>query len=171
MAKRQAVWLPRAARDNAQRVRAHCPNNNCPCDPFFHRDLLPFPCRETNLMTWKCFIPGKDGTIWEGGFYPLTMVFTEDYPAKPPKVSGSGRCSGLEEEAALLLAPTLDANALPSPRPFPPAVCLSQGFFSPQHLPLRHRLPLHSERGRAVAALHHRQADPHGHSGTAGQPQ
>lgn len=27
----------------------------------------------------------------EGGFYPLTMEFTEDYPAKPPKVSaGAG---------------------------------------------------------------------------------
>lgn len=38
-------------------------------------------------MRWKCFIPGKEGTIWEGGFYPLTMEFTEDYPAKPPKVS------------------------------------------------------------------------------------
>jgi len=37
-------------------------------------------------MKWKCFIPGKDGTLWEGGFYPLTMTFTEDYPAKPPKV-------------------------------------------------------------------------------------
>ncbi|PRW60558.1 SUMO-conjugating enzyme SCE1 [Chlorella sorokiniana] len=40
---------------------------------------------ETNLMRWKCFIPGKEGTIWEGGFYPLTMEFSEDYPAKPPK--------------------------------------------------------------------------------------
>ena len=41
-------------------------------------------------MRWKCFIPGKEGTIWEGGFYPLTMEFSEDYPAKPPKV-GAGR--------------------------------------------------------------------------------
>lgn len=37
-------------------------------------------------MKWKCFVPGKKGTDWEGGFYPLTMEFTEDYPAKPPKV-------------------------------------------------------------------------------------
>lgn len=28
-------------------------------------------------MKWKCYIPGKEGTIWEGGFYPLTMEFTE----------------------------------------------------------------------------------------------
>ncbi len=37
-------------------------------------------------MKWKCFIPGKKGTDWEGGFYPLSMEFTDDYPAKPPKV-------------------------------------------------------------------------------------
>ncbi len=37
-------------------------------------------------MKWKCHIPGKDATDWEGGFFPLTMEFTEDYPTKPPKV-------------------------------------------------------------------------------------
>jgi ubiquitin-conjugating enzyme E2 I len=41
-------------------------------------------------MKWKCFVPGKKGTDWEGGFYPLTMEFTEDYPAKPPKVWRGG---------------------------------------------------------------------------------
>lgn len=47
-------------------------------------------------MRWKCFIPGKEGTIWEGGFYPLSMEFTEDYPAKPPKVgAGPGSCAQL----------------------------------------------------------------------------
>ncbi|KAI6180174.1 UBC core domain-containing protein [Aphelenchoides besseyi] len=39
-----------------------------------------------NLMQWQCAIPGKPGTIWEGGLYPLTMTFREDYPATPPKV-------------------------------------------------------------------------------------
>lgn len=38
-----------------------------------------------NLMKWKCHLPGKNGTDWEGGYYPLTMVFSEDYPTKPPK--------------------------------------------------------------------------------------
>eukprot|EP01116_Phalansterium_solitarium_P024304 TRINITY_DN8877_c0_g1_i2.p1 TRINITY_DN8877_c0_g1~~TRINITY_DN8877_c0_g1_i2.p1 ORF type:complete len:159 (-),score=6.66 TRINITY_DN8877_c0_g1_i2:174-650(-) len=38
-----------------------------------------------NLMVWECGIPGKPGTNWEGGVYPLTMEFTEDYPSKPPK--------------------------------------------------------------------------------------
>ncbi|GAQ83325.1 sumo conjugation enzyme 1 [Klebsormidium nitens] len=38
-----------------------------------------------NLMTWHCSIPGKKDTDWDGGFYPLTMLFSEDYPSKPPK--------------------------------------------------------------------------------------
>lgn len=51
-----------------------------------HTPVAPAPCRETNLMKWNCHIPGKEGTLWEGGFYPLTMEFTEEYPARPPKV-------------------------------------------------------------------------------------
>ncbi|KAL5652732.1 hypothetical protein ACJX0J_038190, partial [Zea mays] len=38
-----------------------------------------------NLMVWNCTIPGKHGTDWEGGYYPLTLHFSEDYPSKPPK--------------------------------------------------------------------------------------
>ncbi|CAL4915292.1 unnamed protein product [Urochloa humidicola] len=38
-----------------------------------------------NLMIWNCTIPGKQGTDWEGGYYPLTLHFSEDYPSKPPK--------------------------------------------------------------------------------------
>lgn len=38
-----------------------------------------------NLMVWQCTIPGKAGTDWEGGCYPLTLNFSEDYPSKPPK--------------------------------------------------------------------------------------
>lgn len=40
-------------------------------------------------MKWNCHIPGKQGTDWEGGFFPLTMEFSEDYPTKPPKVCDS----------------------------------------------------------------------------------
>ena len=39
----------------------------------------------TNLLKWKCSIPGKAGTDFEGGFYPLSMEFSEDYPQTPPK--------------------------------------------------------------------------------------
>mmetsp|Transcript_20475 Transcript_20475/g.56771 ORF Transcript_20475/g.56771 Transcript_20475/m.56771 type:complete len:115 (+) Transcript_20475:173-517(+) len=42
-----------------------------------------------NLMSWKCHIPGKKETDWAGGFYPLTMEFSEDYPTKPPKGSST----------------------------------------------------------------------------------
>ncbi|KAL2906321.1 SUMO-conjugating enzyme SCE1 [Bienertia sinuspersici] len=38
-----------------------------------------------NLLQWQCIIPGKAGTDWEGGYYPLTMHFSEEYPSKPPK--------------------------------------------------------------------------------------
>lgn len=48
--------------------------------------LLP-PCRSVNLMKWNCHIPGKTNTDWDGGYFPLTMEFLEDYPAKPPKVT------------------------------------------------------------------------------------
>ncbi|KAL9650451.1 hypothetical protein ABK040_004675 [Willaertia magna] len=39
----------------------------------------------TNLMLWHCGIPGKQGTIWEGGEYKLSIEFSEEYPSKPPK--------------------------------------------------------------------------------------
>ena len=44
-------------------------------------------CRAINLMKWKCHVPGKTKTDWEGGYFPLTIEFSEDYPSKPPKVS------------------------------------------------------------------------------------
>jgi ubiquitin-conjugating enzyme E2 I len=40
----------------------------------------------TNMFRWKCSIPGKEGTLWEGGLFPLTLDFSADYPAKPPSV-------------------------------------------------------------------------------------
>uniref|UniRef100_A0A673MEA0 SUMO-conjugating enzyme UBC9-like n=1 Tax=Sinocyclocheilus rhinocerous TaxID=307959 RepID=A0A673MEA0_9TELE len=38
-----------------------------------------------NLMNWECAIPGKKGTLWEGGLYKLRMLFKDDYPSSPPK--------------------------------------------------------------------------------------
>ncbi|XP_049368209.1 SUMO-conjugating enzyme SCE1-like [Solanum verrucosum] len=43
------------------------------------------PDGSANLMVWHCSIPGKTATDWEGGFYPMTMHFSENYPYKPPK--------------------------------------------------------------------------------------
>jgi ubiquitin-conjugating enzyme E2 I len=37
-----------------------------------------------NLMKWVCKIPGKADTNWAGGMYPLDIIFSEGYPAKPP---------------------------------------------------------------------------------------
>ena len=38
-----------------------------------------------NLMLWKCLIPGKEGTDWEGGLFKVDMHFSDEYPSKPPK--------------------------------------------------------------------------------------
>ncbi|KAJ3389033.1 E2 SUMO-conjugating protein ubc9 [Lobulomyces angularis] len=40
-----------------------------------------------NLMQWTCGIPGKENTPWENGLYTINMVFDNNYPVKPPKVS------------------------------------------------------------------------------------
>ncbi|CAM0903223.1 unnamed protein product [Alopecurus aequalis] len=37
-----------------------------------------------NLMIWQCVIPGKQGTDWEGGYFPLTLQFDDNYPTTPP---------------------------------------------------------------------------------------
>merc|ERR1712137_1117469 len=38
-----------------------------------------------NMLVWNCGVPGKADTDWEGGLYPVTCHFTEEYPSKPPK--------------------------------------------------------------------------------------
>ena len=40
---------------------------------------------ELDMMKWEAAIPGKEGTIWEGASYYLTLAFTPEYPTKPPK--------------------------------------------------------------------------------------
>ncbi|KAL3677737.1 hypothetical protein R1sor_020693 [Riccia sorocarpa] len=42
------------------------------------------PDGSMNLMVWRCTLPGKPGTDWEHGFFPLAIHFTEDYPTRPP---------------------------------------------------------------------------------------
>ena len=43
------------------------------------------PDGSTNLLKWKCIIPGKAKTHWENGRYTLTLTFTEEYPFTPPR--------------------------------------------------------------------------------------
>ena len=42
---------------------------------------------EVDLTKWSCIVPGKEGTIWEGAALPVTITFTNQYPAKPPRVA------------------------------------------------------------------------------------
>ncbi|CAM0147463.1 unnamed protein product [Urochloa decumbens] len=42
------------------------------------------PDGSVNLLLWNCIIPGKQGTDWEGGYFPLTLQFSEYYPDRPP---------------------------------------------------------------------------------------
>ena len=37
-----------------------------------------------DLLSWRCVIPGKDGTDWSGGAFVLMLQFTPDYPSTPP---------------------------------------------------------------------------------------
>jgi hypothetical protein len=34
------------------------------------------PDGTTNVLKWNCLLPGKEGTPWEGGLFPLTLDFT-----------------------------------------------------------------------------------------------
>jgi len=43
------------------------------------------PVNEDNLMVWTATIFGPDDSPWEGGIYSLRIIFTDEYPSKPPK--------------------------------------------------------------------------------------
>ncbi|KAG1332022.1 putative SUMO-conjugating enzyme SCE1 [Cocos nucifera] len=45
---------------------------------FFHPNVYP-------SGTVCLSILNEDSTDWEGGYFPLTLHFSEDYPSKPPK--------------------------------------------------------------------------------------
>ena len=47
--------------------------------------VLPDTAGSTDFMTWNCSFPGKKGTDWEGGTYPVTIRFTANYPSKSPE--------------------------------------------------------------------------------------
>jgi ubiquitin-conjugating enzyme E2 I len=51
----------------------------------FSASPMPNPDGSVNMYRWKCGIPGRVGTIWEGGIYTLTMDFSDEFPSKPPK--------------------------------------------------------------------------------------
>jgi ubiquitin-conjugating enzyme E2 A len=44
------------------------------------------PLSEENLYVWGATVFGPDDTSWEGGIYTMRLMFTEQYPDKPPRV-------------------------------------------------------------------------------------
>lgn len=62
-----------------------------------------------DLKRWECGVPGKDNTMWAGGFFKLEVIFPDgmyclmlseaeplnlhgfaEYPTKPPKCEING---------------------------------------------------------------------------------
>mmetsp|Transcript_23113 Transcript_23113/g.57852 ORF Transcript_23113/g.57852 Transcript_23113/m.57852 type:complete len:152 (-) Transcript_23113:44-499(-) len=39
-----------------------------------------------NILVWNATLLGPEDTMWEGAILHLVLEFTEEYPAKPPKV-------------------------------------------------------------------------------------
>lgn len=37
-----------------------------------------------DFFHWKCEVPGKDGTVWEGGVYPIDIKFPQNFPTEAP---------------------------------------------------------------------------------------
>ena len=53
---------------------------------FFARPETTRRTGQSSLSEMRMLHSGqRKSTLWEAGFYPLTMEFSEDYPSKPPK--------------------------------------------------------------------------------------
>jgi len=87
LAQEQTFWLSRKTRNRHRRVTSQLARTVLTFEVQSIGELMrASACRAINLMRWKCHIPGKTKTDWEGGYFPLTIEFSEDYPSKPPKV-------------------------------------------------------------------------------------
>ena len=52
-------------------------------DPSCHYNILP---NEINFFEWDILLFGPDDTIFEGGIFQCKLIFTTDYPNKPPQL-------------------------------------------------------------------------------------
>ncbi|CAL5025832.1 unnamed protein product [Urochloa decumbens] len=75
------------------------------------------PDGSVNLLLWNCIIPGKQGTDWEGGYFPLTLQFSEYYPDRPPtcKFPAGFFHVNVYDTGAVCLSLLGDHGILPSP--------------------------------------------------------
>ena len=39
---------------------------------------------DSDLYKWRVILQGPSATIWEGGYFPTTLIFPKDFPNKPP---------------------------------------------------------------------------------------
>ncbi|RUP46752.1 hypothetical protein BC936DRAFT_146567 [Jimgerdemannia flammicorona] len=113
-----------------------------------------------DLMTWKCGIPGKP-SVSERTWELEDLVYTHP-PSWNITKSISEKFLFLHEQSAILAGlcnhPSVGTQVHPA-------------SFPPERLPLRHRVPLHPERGRRLEASDHDQADPHRYPGPAQRSQ
>lgn len=42
------------------------------------------PVTEDDFFTWECLVQGPEDTPYEGGLFPASLVFPNDYPLSPP---------------------------------------------------------------------------------------
>lgn len=42
--------------------------------------------KEDDILSWEAVILGPESTPWEGGIFKITLLFTNEYPTKPPLV-------------------------------------------------------------------------------------
>lgn len=45
------------------------------------------PSNESNLNEWNAILQGSPGTPYEGGIFDIKIIFPNDYPFKPPKIT------------------------------------------------------------------------------------
>ena len=80
---------------SSRKRKTHSQNLKTPPAPPFppHTQTQQQSIKQTNkqyssvdLCKWDCRLPGKEGTAWAGGSFPLSLEFpADDYPSKPPK--------------------------------------------------------------------------------------